>query len=242
MNKTKALLTLSILTTSVFAQSNKDIDPKLTEFWEPVPEVVTPGPVPSDAIVLFDGTNLDSWTGHDGAAPWTVKNGYMTVAPGKKGISTKQKFCDMQLHIEWRAPEKTPGKKGQQQNNSGVFLQGRYEVQVLDSYENRTYSNGQAGSVYKQSLPLVNAMKPPTHWNTYDIIYKAPRFNDAGKLESKAYVTVLHNGVLVQNHTEIQGGTVYRGNPSYKAHGCAPIFLQDHGNLVSFRNIWVREL
>lgn len=242
MKKLSILLALSTLSNIAIAQDTKQIDPKLTEFWEPVPAVVTPDPVPSDAIVLFDGTNLDSWNGQEGSAPWTVKNGYMTVNPGQKGISTKQKFCDMQLHIEWRAPEKTPGKKGQQQNNSGVFLQGRYEVQVLDSYENQTYSNGQAGSIYKQSFPLVNAMKPPTHWNVYDIIYKAPRFSDAGKLESKAYVTVLHNGVLVQNHTEIQGGTVYRGAPSYKAHGCAPISLQDHGNLVSFRNIWVREL
>ncbi|MCF2947913.1 DUF1080 domain-containing protein [Paraglaciecola aquimarina] len=242
MKKLFAVLSLSAVASLTTAQDNNQIDPKLTEFWEPVPAVVTPDPVPSDAIVLFDGTNLEAWKGKDGPAPWTVKNGYMTVNPGKGGISTKQSFCDMQLHIEWRVPEKTPGKEGQQQNNSGVFLQGRYEVQVLDSYENRTYSNGQAGSVYKQSLPLVNAMKPPTHWNTYDIIFKAPRFSESGELTSKAHVTVLHNGVLVQNHTEIQGGTTYRGQPSYSAHGCAPIFLQDHGNYVSFKNIWVREL
>ncbi|MDU0356149.1 DUF1080 domain-containing protein [Paraglaciecola aquimarina] len=225
------------------AQNTNDIDPKLTEVWDPVPPVITPSPVPSDAIVLFDGTNLDQWTGKNGPAKWTVADGVMTVAPNTHGITSKEKFCDMQLHVEWRSPPKVPGKKGQQVANSGIFLQGRYEIQVLDSYQNQTYSNGQAGSVYKQSIPLVNAMKPTGEWNTYDIIYKAPTFTDEGDVQSKAYVTVLHNGVLIQNHTEIQGGTTYRGKASYKnAHGCAPIYLQDHGNPVSFRNIWARKL
>lgn len=235
------IIASSLISLAVSANDTK-IDPKLTEVWKPEPVMVSVDPIPSDAIGLFDGTDLDHWQGHNGPAEWIVKNGVMTVNAGTKDIRTKQNFCDVQLHLEWRSPPKVKDKQGQQLANSGVFIQGRYEIQVLDSYQNQTYSNGQAGSVYKQSIPLVNATKPTTQWNTYDIIYTAPRFSGDGQLESKAYVTVLHNGVLIQNHTEIQGPTVFRGQPSYKAHGCAPIYLQDHGDAVSYRNIWVREL
>lgn len=214
-----------------------------TEVWEPVPEVVNAdkGAVPSDAIALLD-TSMSAWESlKGGKAPWTMEDGVLTVKPGTGDIKTKQGFCDVQLHVEWRVPKPEPDMKGQQRNNSGIFLQQRYEVQVLDSYKNPTYPNGQAGSIYKQSIPLVNAMRAPGQWQEYDIIYTAPKF-DGESLESPGYITVLHNGVVVQNHTEIQGTTEWIGAPKYKAHGCAPIQLQDHGNLVSFRNIWVREL
>ncbi|SEN33570.1 3-keto-disaccharide hydrolase [Halomonas caseinilytica] len=230
------------------------VDPELepwqqaekTEVWEPVPETVqAPADgVPSDATVLFDGTNLDAWEAEDGgAAPWHVEGRAMTVKRGAGGIRTREDFCDVQLHLEWRTPEDTAGMDGQDRGNSGVFLQERYEIQVLDSYDNETYPNGQAASIYKQHIPLVNASRPPGEWQSYDIIYTAPRFDDAGELESPAYATVLHNGVLVQNHVEIQGTTEWIGAPSYdEAHGCAPLYLQDHDAAVSFRNIWVREL
>ncbi|AKD02093.1 DUF1080 domain-containing protein [Pontibacter korlensis] len=219
--------------------------PEMTEFWEPEPRVVTPGTnitaPPSDAIVLFDGKNLSEWKAKSGGteATWPVKNGEFTV--GKGDISTKREFGDFQLHIEWSAPDKVEGQ-GQGRGNSGIFLQDRYEVQVLDSYNNRTYSNGQAASVYKQHRPLVNAMRKPTEWNVYDVIYTAPRFKEDGSVFTPARVTVLHNGVLVQNNVEVKGPTEYIGLPAYKAHGKAPITLQDHGNPVAFRNIWIREL
>lgn len=215
-----------------------------TEVWAPVPAMVTakPDSAPSDAIVLIDGKGLTQWEAlKGGEAQWTVSDGKVTVKPGSGDIKTKQSFCDIQLHVEWQTPPPEADMEGQQRNNSGIFLQQRYEVQVLDSYNNSTYPNGQAGSVYKQTIPLVNASRAPGEWQVYDIIYKAPQF--AGdSLSSPAYVTVLHNGVLVQNHTKIQGTTEWIGAPSYKAHGCAPLQLQDHGNLVSFRNMWVREL
>ncbi|MFT2008179.1 DUF1080 domain-containing protein [Pontibacter sp. 13R65] len=218
--------------------------PEMTEFWEPEPRVVTPGQgmaAPSDALVLFDGKSLDQWKAKSGggAAAWQVKDGTFIV--GKGDISTKREFGDFQLHIEWSAPNKVEGNS-QGRGNSGIFLQDRYELQVLDSYNNRTYSNGQAGSIYKQHRPLVNAMRPPTEWNVYDIIYTAPRFKEDGSLFSPARVTVLHNGVLIQNNTEVKGPTEYIGLPEYKAHGKAPISLQDHGNPVAYRNIWIREL
>ncbi|TXK45768.1 DUF1080 domain-containing protein [Pontibacter qinzhouensis] len=218
--------------------------PEMTEFWEPEPRVVTPGmgmAPPSDALILFDGKSLSQWKakGGGGDAGWQVKDGSFTV--GKGDITTKQEFGDFQLHIEWSAPDKVEGTS-QGRGNSGIFLQDRYEVQVLDSYNNRTYSNGQAGSIYKQHRPLVNAMRKPTEWNIYDIIYTAPRFKDDGTLFTPARVTVLHNGVLVQNNVEIKGPTEYIGLPEYKAHGKAPISLQDHGNPVAYRNIWIREL
>ncbi len=167
----------------------------------------------------------------------------MTVERGSGGIRTRQDFCDVQLYLEWRAPAEIDGMQGQDRGNSGVFLQERYEIQVLDSYDNETYPNGQAASVYKQHIPLVNASRPPGEWQSYDILYTAPRFDESGELASPAYVTVLHNGVLAQHHVEIQGTTEWIGEPDYdEAHGCAPIYLQDHDAAVSFRNIWVREL
>ena len=237
------LIAAATLLAGCLSAAEKKIRAEDTEQWEPIPQVIAPGNIPQDAIALFDGRNLDAWVGSDGeAARWRVKDNTMTVLPGSGGIATRQKFCDIQLHIEWRSPEKVEGKSGQFLGNSGVFLPGGYEVQVLDSHNNRTYSNGQAGSIYKQSPPLVNAIAPTGEWNTYDILFTAPTFNRSGELHSPAYVTVLHNGVVVQNHFEIQGKTRYRGWPKYKAHGCSPIELQDHGDKVSFRNIWVREI
>lgn len=225
----------------VFAQDLTK--PETTEVWEPEPRVVTPGAVPSDAIVLFNGTNLNEWEQvKGGEAKWKVENGIVTVAPGTGMIQTKRKFGDIQLHIEWRSPNEPETAKGQGRGNSGVFLQERYEVQVLNSYQNRTYSNGQAASLYKQAIPLVNATSKQGDWNVYDIIYNAPHFRANGSLEKPAYVTVLHNGIIVQNHVELQGTTEYVGTPKYIMHDKGSIQLQDHGNLVSFRNIWVREL
>ncbi|SEL16107.1 3-keto-disaccharide hydrolase [Parapedobacter koreensis] len=220
--------------------------PEETEVWEPEPRVVTtyPNRAPSDAITLFDGTSLDQWVSKkDGSSPaeWEVSDGFFTVARGKGDIQTKQEFSDYQLHVEWRSPTEIVGES-QGRGNSGIFMQGLYEVQVLDSYNNRTYSNGQAASLYKQRIPLVNATKAPGEWQTYDIIWTAPRFNADGILISKARVTILHNGVLVQNNVELDGATEYIGIPKYKAHGAGPIVLQDHGNPVSFRNIWIRPL
>lgn len=244
-------------TCALGAQAAGDAKPKEpwqlaqeTEVWEPVPPVIQalPNTAPSDAIVLFDGKNLDQWQAAEGGpAQWKVNAGAFTVVPKTGDIKTKDSFCDVQLHIEWMTPTSITGEDGkllesQGRNNSGVFLQERYEVQVLDSFNNKTYPNGQAGSVYKQSIPLVNAARAPGEWQSYDIIFTAPRFDPAGKLESPGYVTVLHNGVLVQNHFEIQGTTEWIGKPAYKSHGCAPLRLQDHGNPVSFRNIWVRKL
>jgi hypothetical protein len=220
--------------------------PEDTEVWEPEPEIVRSdrdGAPPSDAIVLFDGTDLSQWTSEDGSeARWTVEDGVMTVAAGTGSIQTRQGFGDVQLHIEWRTPAQVEGE-GQGRGNSGVFLMGRYEIQVLDSYENRTYSNGQAGSIYKQYIPLVNASRPPGVWQSYDVVFTAPRFAADGTLVSPAYMTVCQNGVLIHNHVELQGPTLYIGVPQYEVHGDRePIMLQDHGNPVSFRNIWVREI
>ena len=219
---------------------------EVTDVWEPVPEVVTPGvgsAPPSDAIILFDGTSLGNWVNRDGNIPeWELNEGVMTVKPGSGDIRTKQGFGDIQLHLEWRTPEVVKGE-GQGRGNSGVFLMDRYEIQVLDSYDNPTYPNGQAASVYKQHIPLVNACLAPGQWQTYDIIFKAPRFNKQGRVTHPATVTVIQNGVLVQNNVEIWGTTQFIGLPQYKDHSMKePIRLQDHGDLVSFRNIWVREL
>ena len=221
-------------------------DPKLTEVWEPEPAVVTPGAgsaPPSDAIVLFDGTGLSAWQhADDRDAEWSVAGGAMVVTPKSGDIQTRQGFGDVQLHIEWATPSMVEGED-QGRGNSGVFLQGLYEVQVLDSYNNRTYSNGQAASLYKQHIPMVNASRAPGEWQSYDIVFEAPRFSADGSVERPAYVTVFHNGVLVQNHVELEGATVYRGRPEYSAHpDRLPIMLQDHSNPVRYRNIWVREL
>lgn len=207
----------------------------------PEPEMVTPGAgntqPPSDAIILFDGKDLSAW---NGAENWKVENGEAVVGEG--GITTKQSFGDCQLHIEWSAP--TPAKgEGQGRGNSGVYMMGKYEVQVLDSFGNKTYFDGQAGSVYKQTPPMVNATRPPGEWNTYDILWTAPRFNEDESLKSPAYVTVIHNGVVVQNHFELQGETKWHEPASYESHAeKLPIFLQDHGNPVRYRNIWLREI
>ena len=220
-------------------------DPKATEVWEPEPRVVTSGigtAPPSDAIVLFDGTSLDNWMTLDSAtAGWQLKDGSMTVVKGTGDIRTKQNFGSVQLHLEWRTPAVVESE-GQGRGNSGVFLQGIYEVQVLDSYKNRTYSNGQAASIYKQHIPLVNACRPPGEWQTYDIIFMEPVFNADGIKVRSGSLTVIQNGVLVQNNIEIKGTTPYIGLPQNPAHGDGPLKLQDHGNPVSYRNIWVREL
>ncbi|MEO0341650.1 MAG: DUF1080 domain-containing protein, partial [Bacteroidota bacterium] len=225
------LLSLLFIVCSFIAKAQTK-NPKDTEVWEPEPRIVTPGQqntaAPSDAVVLFDGSNYDHWINRNGEKPgWTLADGIMTVVKGTGPIMTKEKFGDCQLHIEWRAPSVVESK-GQGRGNSGIFLQERYEVQVLDSYDNRTYSNGQAGSIYKQSMPLVNAMRPPGEWQTYDIIYKAPRFNADGIKTSSAYVTVIHNGVVIQNDTEIKGTTEYIGMPKNSAHEEGSIILQDH--------------
>jgi hypothetical protein len=211
------------------------------------PAVVTPGRTsadpPSDAIVLFDGRDLSKWRSADGsAAKWLVRDGYVEVAPGSGEIVSTDSFGDCQLHIEWATPSVVKGE-GQERGNSGVFLMGRYEVQVLDSYQNETYFHGQAGAVYKQYAPLVNASRPPGQWQTYDIIFKAPKFDEQGKVTDRARVTVLHNGVLIQNNVEIYGIT-YNDRPAlYIAHPAEqPLHLQDHGNPVRYQNIWVRRL
>jgi 3-keto-disaccharide hydrolase len=199
---------------------------------------------PSDALVLFDGNNVDQWIGRDGPVQWTVHDGILTVKSGTGDIQTRRSFRDFQLHVEWRIPSDVHGE-GQQRGNSGVYLQGRYEIQVLDSYHNRTYADGQAGAVYGQASPLVNAMRKPGDWNVYDLIFTAPRFNADGSLFTAAHVTLLHNGVLIQNNTEIRGDTGLLGKPAYTPSERGPIRLQDHQNVgesVSYRNIWIREL
>lgn len=207
--------------------------------WEK-PAIVTPGTThnapPSDAIVLFDGTDLDQWHGGEN---WKVVDGVAVV--GKGQITSKQAFGDCQLHIEWSAPT-PPRGSGQARANSGLFLMGRYELQILDSFDNETYHDGQAGSIYKQTPPAVNAMRPPGQWNSYDVFWTAPKFDDQGQLTSPAYITVLHNGVLLLNHFELLGDTPFHRPPAYTAHEpTGPISLQDHGDPVRFRNIWVRE-
>jgi len=246
MNKIVLILVmLSMMSAKIQAQNEEEPKPELTQVWEPEPPVVTPGVAgapPSDGIILFDGSGFSEWVGIDGNAPkWQVENGIMTVVKKTGKIETKRKFGDCQLHVEWRTPLVVKGE-GQGRGNSGIFLQNRYEVQVLDSYENRTYSNGQAGSVYKQFMPLVNACRKPGEWQTYDIIYTAPRFNKDDIIITPARITVVQNGILIQNNVELKGNTVNRGMPKYEAHGKAPIMLQDHDNPVSYRNIWIREL
>jgi hypothetical protein len=241
MNKLLMLVWAAFTMSAAYSQD----DPKATEIWEPDPRIVTPGAngaAPSDALVLFDGKNLENWTGDDGKpAKWTVADNALTVSPGTGGIKTKQSFGDIQLHIEWRTPAKVQGD-GQDRGNSGIFLQERYEIQVLDSYNNKTYVNGQAGAIYKQHPPLVNAVKGPGEWQTYDIVFIAPKFDANGNVVSPGRMTAFLNGILVQHYSEIKGTTTNVGQPKYKAHGSAPLSLQDHGNPTSFRNIWVREL
>jgi hypothetical protein len=206
------------------------------------PRVMDPGPPPADAIVLFGGTNLSQWRSEQGGreAAWEVKDGVATVN-GAGNIATKQPFGDCQLHIEWATPAVVSGR-GQGRGNSGVIFQGRYEVQILDSYQNSTYFNGQAGALYNTYAPLVNVSRKPGEWQSYDIIFHAPRFSENGELSKAGTLTVLQNGVLVQDHVEIKGSTVF-SPPRYQPHPLKQsLVLQDHGNPVQFRNIWIREL
>lgn len=242
---------------SAQAQNAQTAKPEDTEQWKPVPAIVTPGKTnsdaPSDAIILFGGKNLNQWvSSRDTTQPasWVVNGDMFTVKKDAGNIQTKQTFTDYQLHVEWRIPQKISGS-GQARGNSGIFLGGwgkgdeGYELQVLDSYNNTTYVNGQAGSIYKQYAPLVNANRPPNAWNVYDIVWTAPRFNADNTVKTPARITVFLNGVLVQNNVELKGTTQYIGAPSYKQHGALPIKLQAHGDPsepISFRNIWVRPL
>ncbi len=257
--KRKIILTItSLLIPISFLSAQQKPKHEDTEFYSPVPKVVTPGKnntdIPSDAIILFDGKNLDKWVLTDDTtkpADWIVDKKIITVNKKSGNIQTRQSFLDYQLHIEWRIPKNITGE-GQLRGNSGVFLasigkgDAGYELQIMDSYNNPTYVNGQAGSIYKQYAPLVNANKLPGEWQTYDVAWTAPRFNDNGTLKSPARVTVFFNGFLIQNNVELKGPTLYIGQPSYtQSHGPSPIKLQAHGDKsapISFRNIWIRPL
>ena len=248
------MFTALIIGATVFAQ---EIDPKLTEFYSPVPPVITPGKTvgdaPSDATILFDGKNLNQWVSTDDttkAAAWTVTKNLFIVKKGTGNIQTKEAFTNYQLHIEWRIPSNITGT-GQARGNSGLFLASTgkgddgYELQILDGYKNETYVNGQTGSIYKQSIPLANACKKPGEWQVYDIVWTAPVFNADETLKTAAAITAFHNGVLVQNNYQLKGQTVYRGAAFYKMHGASPIKLQEHGDKsepISFKNIWIRRL
>jgi hypothetical protein len=224
-------------------------DAALTEIWSPAPKIIISGKpaftgAPSDAVILFasakDSTN---WINKSGRPfNWKAEDSILTVVPYAGDIQTKKAFGDCQLHIEWRTPSEVSGE-GQGRGNSGIFLMSRYELQVLDSYDNRTYSNGQAGSIYKQHMPLVNVCREPGAWQTYDIIFIAPQFNNDSTLKSAARMTVFQNGVLIQNNVELWGPMQFIGVPKYQKHAAKePFLLQDHHNRVSFRNIWIREL
>jgi len=241
------------MTDPATAQSQNERDPV---YWDvhdpdrPTPPVVDPGPAPSkpapvpeDAVVLFDGTDLSAWEQPDGSsAGWSVQDGAMVVEPESGSIQTKEGFGSVQLHVEWMTPADVEGE-GQDRGNSGVFLMNTYEVQVLDSYQNETYADGQAAAIYGQYPPLTNAMRPPGEWQTYDIVFHRPHFDEDGTLVRPARMTVYHNGVLVQDHVTLTGPTAYQDRPPYDAHATAlPIGLQDHGAPVRFRNIWLREL
>ncbi|MBS1524088.1 MAG: DUF1080 domain-containing protein [Bacteroidetes bacterium] len=254
--KYRIILTTLMAGSLLMAKAQDKAKPEDTEVWDPIPKVVTPGEhcgdAPSDAIVLFDGKNLDEWVQNSDGSPakWDVHDGILTVNKNYGNIETKRKFTNYQLHIEWREPSDLEGE-GQGRGNSGVFLasigkgDAGYELQVLDSYKNKTYTNGMAGSLYKQAIPLANPARPDGQWQTYDVIWTAPTFNEDGSLKTPAYATVFFNGVLVEDHFELKGPTLYIGKPQYKAHGPSPIKLQAHGDKskpLSFRNIWVREL
>lgn len=241
MNKIFSVLFVFICAANLYGQK-----PEETEDWSRKPAIVTPGKnnmPPSDAIVLYSGSqDIVNWVEPNGNPTRWSGTDSLTMVPRTGSIQTRQSFGDVQLHIEWRTPSVVQGT-GQGRGNSGVFLMGKYEVQVLDSYENETYYNGQAGSIYKQHIPLVNACTAPGTWQTYDIFFTAPRFNADSTLNKPGYITVVQNGVLVQNHVELKGPTEYIGKPVYKYHAeKLPLMLQDHNNPVSFRNIWIREL
>ncbi|MCQ2239278.1 MAG: DUF1080 domain-containing protein [Bacteroidaceae bacterium] len=260
MNKKLTLVALAAaFATTAFAQQPQAekkpvrMTHEMSEYFEPIPTKVTPGDIlthtaPSDAIVLFDGKNLDAWKSGrpnvDGPAEWPVHDGVFTVDKKKGDIITKQSFTNYQLHIEWCIPENITGKD-QARGNSGIYMQDKYEIQVLDSWDNPTYVNGQAGSVYKQYPPMVNPCRKPGEWNVYDIIYTAPVFKADGSYLYHPRVTVIFNGVVVQNNTMILGTTEWIGFPKVAAHGAGPIRLQSHGDPsepISYRNIWIREL
>lgn len=229
-----------------FGMAQTKFQPQDTEFYTPILRTVTthPNTAPSDAIILFNGQNLDQWVSSanpNTSAPWSVQNGILTVKPKTGNIQTKASFEDFQLHLEWQSPLIIKGE-GQGRGNSGIFLQGKYEIQILDNNNNPTYVNGQAGSIYKQQPPLITAIKKAGDWHTYDIIFSAPKFNNDGVLLKKGRVTLIHNGIVVQNNTQIEGTTEYIGLPKTIPHGAGPIILQDHGDLVNFRNIWIRSL
>jgi hypothetical protein len=249
---------LSLVSLTAWGQEiAKTASPEDTEIYSPVPKVITPGmnlgDAPSDALILFDGTNLNQWVSsadHNSATGWVLGKGYFTVKKGTSNIESKQKFLNYQLHIEWKIPENISGS-GQARGNSGVFLASTgsgdagYELQVLDGYQNKTYVNGMVGSIYKQYVPLVNPARKPGEWQNYDIIWTAPQFNKDSTLSSPAKATVFFNGVLVQNNITLKGETRYIGQPFYKEHGACPIKLQAHGDKsepISFRNIWIRNL
>lgn len=221
-----------------------------TEFWGEKPRVITsaakPGAPPSDAIVIFDGSNTDAWVMSADSQPctWKIYDSLLVVKARSGDIQTKQAFGDCQIHLEFKIPADSKRYPRDNAGNSGVLIQERYEIQIFDSYQDEVplYSNGQCASVYKQTAPLVNACSKPGEWNTYDIIYTAPHFRPNGSVETPAYITMLHNGVLVLNHFEIQGSTKYTGFPTYEPHGNAALRLQDHHSAVSFRNIWIRNL
>jgi hypothetical protein len=255
----KNILLLFCFAISLSACQNKAInvkeiqeeptEPEATEIWEPKPRIVSVDVstrIPSDAIILFDGTNFNEWTSSiDSTAVKWILNGdkSMTVEDKTGDIQTKRNFGSVQLHVEWRSSKKIRAN-GQNRSNSGIFFQNRYEIQILDNNDNDTYVNGQVGSIYKQAIPLARASSETGSWNSYDIIYHAPKFNSEEKITELATITLLHNGVLIQDHVIIKGTTEYIGWPKNNAHGKAPIKLQDHGDNsgVSYRNIWVREL
>lgn len=242
MKKIFCLMAFSSVLISLQAQ----MKPEETEDWSRKPPVVIPGKInqpPSDAIILYSGpADIKNWVTDKGEPVKWDADSVLTVIKGTGSIKTVKEFGDCQLHIEWRTPATVAGN-GQGRGNSGVFLMGKYELQVLDSYNNETYYNGQAGSLYKQKIPLVNASLGPGQWQTYDVVFTAPKFNEEGTLMTPACFTVFHNGVLIQNHVKLTGPTEFIGIPSYKAHANKlPLGLQNHGNPVSFRNIWIREL
>jgi hypothetical protein len=256
MKNTAFCTVVLVASAALVAAQEAKPKPEDTEIWKPVPTVVTAGATcgapPSDAIVLFDGKNEDEWVSVQDHTPskWTIADGLLKVAKGTGNIETRRTFKDYQLHIEWRIPAEITGS-GQGRGNSGIFLASTgpgddgYELQILDPWNNSTYVNGMAGSLYKQAIPLVNPGRKPGEWQTYDVVWTAPVFNDDGSLKTPAYATVFFNGVLVDNHFELKGQTLYIGKPFYKKYDRAAIKLQAHGDKsepLSFRNIWVREL
>ncbi|WP_428330824.1 3-keto-disaccharide hydrolase [Mucilaginibacter sp.] len=251
-----SILLTALLAGSCFIAKAQEAKPEDTEIWEPIPKVVTPGKTfrdaPSDAIILFDGKGLDKWEQADDDSPakWDINGDILTVNKKYGNIKTKQSFTNYQLHIEWRVPASITGT-GQARGNSGIFLaslgkgDAGYELQVLDSYNNKTYVNGMAGSLYKQVIPLANPGRKPGEWQTYDVVWTAPTFNEDGSMKTPAKATVFFNGVIVENNFELLGPTQYIGKPHYQKHGPAPIKLQAHGDKsepLSYRNIWIREL